>query len=123
MISDRKRFAIVRKDIIIAIKRARTLDDLISMMKRKYRELTGNDAVDGQQSINMSVSVNSQNVDNIEKSNEIVSKQPSPFEKPETFDRETVNPEVKMFTCPHCKEQIEFTPGTVFCPNCGMPID
>lgn len=123
MISDRKRFAIVRRDIIIAIKRARTLDDLISMMKRKYRELTGKDAVDEQQSINMSVSVNSQNVDNIEKKSEIITKEPLPFEKPETFERENINPEVKMFTCPHCKEVIEFTPGTVFCPNCGMPID
>ncbi|MHA1266680.1 MAG: hypothetical protein ACTSRS_15700 [Candidatus Helarchaeota archaeon] len=41
MYSDIKRFKIARKDILIAIKRARTLDDLLNMMKRKYYELTG----------------------------------------------------------------------------------
>ncbi|NVM56239.1 MAG: hypothetical protein HWN66_21260, partial [Candidatus Helarchaeota archaeon] len=41
MYSDRKRYLIVRKDLITAVKRARTLDDLLAMMKRKYSELTG----------------------------------------------------------------------------------
>jgi hypothetical protein len=41
MVQDIKRFAIARRDLIIAIKTARTLDDLLAVIKRKYIELKG----------------------------------------------------------------------------------
>ncbi|MBD3229095.1 MAG: hypothetical protein GF329_12980 [Candidatus Lokiarchaeota archaeon] len=39
-ISDLKKFKIAKKDILVGIKYARTLDELISLLERKINELS-----------------------------------------------------------------------------------
>jgi len=39
-ISDKKKFKIVKKDLLVGLKYARTLDEIIALLKRKIRELT-----------------------------------------------------------------------------------
>ena len=37
-VTDRKKFKILRKDLIYGLKRARSLDDIISLLGRKLKE-------------------------------------------------------------------------------------
>ena len=114
MMSDRKRWAMVRKELYSSVKKAKTLDELISLMKRWHNELTG-----GDMQIAETPKINSQS----SVSTFAMPSSNNNFEAPETFERETLDQNIKMIICPHCGEKIEFTQGTVFCPNCGIPID
>ncbi|MHA1266679.1 MAG: hypothetical protein ACTSRS_15695 [Candidatus Helarchaeota archaeon] len=40
-VTDIKKFKILRKDLLIGIKRARTLDDIIALLARKIKEYAG----------------------------------------------------------------------------------
>ncbi len=37
-IPDRKKFKILRKDLLIGLRRARSIDDIIALLERKVRE-------------------------------------------------------------------------------------
>ncbi|MHA1269967.1 MAG: zinc ribbon domain-containing protein [Candidatus Helarchaeota archaeon] len=121
--SDRKRWAMVRKQLYVAVKKAASLDELISIMKSWYAELKGDEfSVDVPVSqINAHVS-SSPNI-NVSPQQVHSSGSDDVFEQPEKFDMENLDGETKIITCPHCNEKIEYTRGTVFCPNCGIPID
>ena len=132
MYSDIKRFKIVRKDIIYAIKKARTLDDLISMMKRKYFELTGgkdpyevNPATGPQ--IATTINVNTSPVINTSSSVQMPSP-PSPGAPTQNYQPSPPSADSIEKTdgnrkCPHCGFTLDQNRNLLFCPNCGMPSE
>ncbi|MHA1752893.1 MAG: hypothetical protein ACTSYZ_11035 [Candidatus Helarchaeota archaeon] len=117
MLSDRKKWALVRKQLYVAIKKARSLDEIISILKDWYAELTDSDSEDSIPHINVQINPS------VEKASVPSETTSEMFEAPEEFKRENLEEKVELITCPHCGEKIEYTQGTVFCPNCGMPID
>ncbi|MHA1649228.1 MAG: hypothetical protein ACTSYB_03460 [Candidatus Helarchaeota archaeon] len=149
MYSDIKRFKIVRKDIIYAIKKARTLDDLISMMKRKYFELTGGkdpyevNPTTGPQ-IATTINVNTSPVINTSSSVQMPSSPspgtptqnyqpsfPSPGTPTQNYQPSSPSPPSSDSIekadgnrkCPHCGFTLDQSRNLLFCPNCGMPSE
>lgn len=123
MISDKKRFVIARKDLIIAVKRARSLDDLIAMMGRKYFELTGGSDPYGVQAIQAQANVNV-NLPTPPPPNGSMApppppppaQTPPPPPPPPPEDRQISQVIVK---CQHCGMPLDLDRDILFCPNCG----
>ncbi|NVM28571.1 MAG: zinc-ribbon domain-containing protein [Candidatus Helarchaeota archaeon] len=134
MISDKKRFAIARKDLIHAVQKARTLDNLLVVIKRKYFELTG-----GSDPYNIG-SVTQRPPAQV--SHGVPPAPPPPSTAPPPPPPEGVPPppplggppplsspppppptrEVsQVVKCPHCGEPLDLDRDIIFCPNCGTP--
>jgi len=102
------RFKIVRKDLLIAIQRARNLDDLLQVIKRKYLELKGipppPQTVINIASTSPSYKVNFPN---------------APIQKGPSSDNLSQN----LVKCTYCGENIDLNQDMLFCPNCGSPLE
>ncbi|MBD3229096.1 MAG: zinc-ribbon domain-containing protein [Candidatus Lokiarchaeota archaeon] len=119
MITDRKRYKIARKELFKAVKKTKSLDELISLLKSKYSELTGKPYNEQEDIVSIPSSTRSEPVKTVPMTEE----EQMQFVAPEEFDRETLDDKIERIVCPHCGKEIEYSQGTVFCPNCGMPID
>ncbi|MHA1231551.1 MAG: hypothetical protein ACTSPQ_12970 [Candidatus Helarchaeota archaeon] len=118
MVYDRKRWAITRKQMYIEVKRTTSLDDLISVLKKWYSQLTGENWEN--ESVKYAppkvIIYNKQIVDNSDQKQDAI-------KTPDKIESSPPKSDVEIITCPHCGEKIEFTPDIIFCPKCGMPID
>ena len=111
MYSDLQRFRIVRRDLLMAVGRARSLDDLLSMIRRKYMELKGTATSTVAQTQNM---INFSNTP-----------PPPPPPPPDNMDFNNPSAPVsqKSIKCAYCGEKLDSDREIVFCPNCGSPLE
>jgi rubrerythrin len=118
MYPDRKRFKIVWRDLIIAVRKARTLDELLVVIKRKYFELTGNSDpynVKGRFSSNIQ-----QNVNVPINSPTTVSEVAPVLEPGAVF---ALDSNAKYFKCAECGYEVRYYDEIMFCPNCGSSLE
>ncbi|MHA1131580.1 MAG: hypothetical protein ACTSQI_22490 [Candidatus Helarchaeota archaeon] len=121
MYSDLKRFKIVRRDLIYAVKTARTLDGLLAAIKRKYFELVGDNdpfhvketTTDNiQQNVNVNIPINSPTTTI---NGGIHSKEQISAPPPEIYPQH--------LKCPECGYEGQYYDEIKFCPNCGSSFE
>ena len=145
MYSDKKRYKIARRDLILLVKRARSLEDLLGSMKRKYFELTGgNDpynvgAVQAQANINVNIPPPTSSMQAPPPPPPTSSPAPppppmsSPAPPPPPPPPQTSMPPPpppppplirqisQVVTCSQCGQALDLDRDIIFCPNCGTP--
>ncbi len=142
MYSDSRRFKVVRRDVLLAVKRARTLEDLLAMMKRKYFELTGGSDpynIGTLQSQSMVSTQHSQPTVNVNFAPPTppnssgfppppppdLSEPLPPPPPPEPSAPLPPPPSTRVISqivkCSQCGEPLDLDRDIIFCPNCGTP--
>ena len=128
MYSDTKRFKIARRDLIILVKNARSLQDLLASMRRKYFELTGgNDpynvgAVQAQATVNVNIPPSPSSMRTPPPPPSHTPPRPPPPESTMPPPPPTPTRQIgQVITCTQCGHALDLDRDIIFCPNCGTP--
>lgn len=133
MYSDIKRFKIARRDLILLVKKGRSLEDLLASMKRKYFELTGgNDPynvgiVQAQANVNVNLPPPTSSIRAPPPAPPTSSPAPPPPPPPPQTSMPPPPPPPparqisQIVTCSQCGHALDLDRDIIFCPNCGTP--